>query len=202
MSRNEPAASEVLTLQQAALLAAWQTLLLTRGEVTPDQHHFSAPPAVATAITSVLADFASAASPDTTPGTHACGLTFVRKLWSVLRNVFTRDWLAGPAQALLTALLEQSLGGADASVNESWAALCTELVAAGAPGVLHELEVRAVTDPGRDAARRLWLVVARSGHFGGKGVECEDVLQFLSVPIGCVRPRSFLWSTFSREAYC
>ncbi|KJA24353.1 hypothetical protein HYPSUDRAFT_200581 [Hypholoma sublateritium FD-334 SS-4] len=168
----------------AALLAAWQTLLLARGEVVPDQHHFSASPAVTAGISSILVELASAASPDTTPGAHARGLAFVRKLWGVTRNVFTSDWLAGLAQMLLVALLEQSVGGADASGDESWGALCTELVATGAPGVLHELEVRAVTDAGRDAARRLWLAVARGGHFGGKGVECGDVLQFLAIPIG------------------
>ncbi len=165
--------------------------MLARGEVVPDQHHFAAPPAVTDAITSVLAELASAASPDPAPGSHARGLTFVRKLLGVLRNVFTGDSLAGSAQVLLASLLEQKFDGSDASVDESWAALCAELVAPGAQGMLHELEARAVTDTGRDAARRWWGVIARRGYFGGEVVGCGDVLRFLAVPIGCVCIRAF-----------
>ena len=58
------------------------------------------------AITSVLTELTSAASPDTTPDAHARGLTFMRKLWG--------DFLAGSPQVLLAALLEQSLDDADA----------------------------------------------------------------------------------------
>lgn len=166
-------------------MGAWQTLLLVKGEVVSGHDHFTASPSFAAIVGDTLKGLAT---PMGTPDAQARGLACLLKLWGVLTNVFTCEWLYVVARIVSEALLQNPFAVADNRVRDLWARVSRELTV---PSLLDDLCVRAVDPTGVDAVRKMWFVTAQSGCFGYEGDNLRDGVRFLAIPIGYVHPPLF-----------
>jgi len=110
-----------------------------QSQLTHSHQHLTAPPSFAVHTASVLSGFTT---PLESPRAQARYLTIIFKLWSVVKNVFTKSWLSFPAEKILASLLRKQFDISSEDVKNLWSRLCAELVSTGIPTLLHVLHTR------------------------------------------------------------
>ncbi|RXW21487.1 hypothetical protein EST38_g4348 [Candolleomyces aberdarensis] len=144
--------------QLTTLTGIWQALLLSQAHLTQGQRHLTASTSFATKLATLITRFLTPGEAD--PETRLTQLSLVRNWWRVLRNVFHNpapsslpssqptSWLSIPAEIVLSGIMEaRKLRLKDPSVKATWIEICSELVDAGAPTLLHVLHTRITTPP-------------------------------------------------------
>lgn len=182
------AKSIVLFSIQPELLRIWQALLLVRSDLTQHQHHhLTAPASFGVHIAEIINSFSVPSSTDPpTPELQIHYLTFVGSLWGVVGNVFTKEWLVGPAEAVLAPLMKAKFVLTDGKVKEVWSKLCAELMALSMPTLL-DVVYRARTskqDEDREMIRHMWTLSTKTVLKDPVKENWQDVLKLLEIPLG------------------
>jgi hypothetical protein len=130
------------------------------------------------------------------PRAQARYLTIILKLWSVVKNVFTKSWLSFPAEKILASLLRKRFDISNEDVKNLWSRLCAELVSTGIPTLLHVLHTRSLNrcQEEKEVTRCLWRVMAGNGEKLADDDQNVDAIQddwmdlvhLLVMPFGCV----------------
>ncbi|KAF9479941.1 hypothetical protein BDN70DRAFT_658726 [Pholiota conissans] len=160
------------------LFGVRQALLLVRADLVQSHHHFTASSTFATIVSNILASFSA---PLSSPELQTRYIVFVSKLWKVLRNVFTREWLISPAEDALVRFLEKPFDLSNDSVKGLWRGMCSEFISTGIPALLHIFHVRVENAAEMDVTRELWRVVGSSDE---NGLGWRDLVSFLIIPFG------------------
>ncbi|KAF6744459.1 hypothetical protein DFP72DRAFT_928782 [Ephemerocybe angulata] len=173
------------------LTGIWQALLLCQAHLTQGQNHLTASTPFATQLASLLTRLLTPTAPSEVLVTQ---LMLLQKCWRVLKNVFETSWLSIPAEIVLAGIIGQKIDLEDAAVREMWCGVCSELISAGAPTLLHILHTR-VTSPLRVGdgsekevmeellvTRLLWVGLGRHYIRGGDGMGWTDLAPFLALP--------------------
>ncbi|KAG6829964.1 hypothetical protein H0H93_014260, partial [Arthromyces matolae] len=84
-----------------SLQDAWQSLLLMKADLTQENQHLASTGGFASQIVDILTKFL-VTSEET--NVQASCLVVVKRLWSVMKNVFARSWL--PAEKILASVLK------------------------------------------------------------------------------------------------
>src|SRR6266545_89117 len=102
--------------------------------------------------------------PLATPKAQASYLSMIAKLWTVVKNVFTKLCLSSPAERILASLLKKHFDLSDENVKTHWGRICGELVSVGVPTLLHVLHTRTLSpsQEEKEVTRHLWSVLAEN----------------------------------------
>jgi hypothetical protein len=103
-----------------------------------------------------------------------------------MKNVFATSWLPAPAEYILRAILKQDFDLSDANVKGAWCKLCSDLVAAGLPGILALLSVQDDREPEIEVKRQLWTVLAKRLLSPEDRSTWQDIVSFLDIAFGWV----------------
>ncbi|KAH9891761.1 hypothetical protein C8Q73DRAFT_87371 [Cubamyces lactineus] len=169
------------------LVHAWQGLLLVRTQLTQEQGHLTTTPDFTAQAVSVLADLLehdSSLEHSRSPTRELQWrvLTLCLRLWTVMRHVFSEDWLCSAAEALFTAILRHSFDLFDENVRDAWSEFCSSLLSASSP----QLIARLVADDDHrmmDTKRQLWRMAARGWQSMNLEPCWEGYVDFLATPI-------------------
>jgi len=168
-------------LHQPDLVHIWQGLLLVQAQLTQENLHLTSSSLFAGKVASIIAKFSI---PLEQPDTQARYLSFVGKLWGVMKNVFESSWLCSPAEIILATLLKKQFSLSDVQVKDLWSQLCADLIAVGIPTVLHVLHVRSESQEGLEVTRQLWFILANNGPLANVEEDWMNLLCFLVMPFG------------------
>jgi hypothetical protein len=155
-----------LTIRQADLVRSWQQLLLAQTQLTQEHNHLAVPATVADRIPSVVIGCLVPACPPVSEGilgqvNKQCRqLSLGRKLWTVVKNVFSMSSLLVPAESILIAILEQEWLLNDTKVADAWMKLCSSLISPDMTSVMTVLSNTIMHEPDLKARRRLWALLA------------------------------------------
>lgn len=165
-------------------MQTWQALLLVRGEIMPGQEHLTGSQSFSSEIISILMQFTAALDG---PEMQICYLSFIRKLWSVMKNVFAEPFLSSPGESILAALLKRSFTLVDDRVKDLWSQLCGDLISAGVPSLLRAVHLRpSESQEEQEMMQQLWIVLAKNGPLLIDAEDWETLLNLLVMPLGCV----------------
>ena len=184
------------------LTGIWQALLLSQAHLTQGQSHLTASTTFGTKLATLITLFLTPGEAD--PETRLAQLSLVKNWWRVLRNVFHNptpsslpssqpaSWLSIPAEIVLSGIMEQrELCLKNLSVKSLWSEICSELVDAGAPTLLHVLHTRITTPPLASdeeaeermmVTRQLWLILGLHYLQRSDDVCWTSFSAFLSLP--------------------
>ena len=177
---------------QSGLVHIWQGLLLVQAQLTQENLHLTSSSSFAAKVASIIAKIST---PLEQTDAQARYLSFIGKLWSVMKNVFMSSWLCSPAEIMLATLLTKQFSFLDGQVKDLWSQLCADLIAVGIPTALHVLHVRSESQEDTDMTRQLWLILANNGPATGEE-DWMSLLYFLVMPFGCD------WSFFGGLDIC
>ena len=170
-------------LDQQGLVHVWQGLLLVQAQLTQENLHLTSSSSFAAKVASIIAKISTALEQ---ADTQARYLSFIGKLWGVMKNVFKSSWLCSPAEIILATLLNKQFSFTDGQVKDLWSQFCADLIAVGIPTVLHVLHVRSESQEDTEVTRQLWLILANDGFTTGEE-DWMSLLYFLAMPFGCDR---------------
>lgn len=159
------------------LLHIWQSLLLAQADLAEDGH-LTASSAFAKRVAAVVTHFL----PADLSGATVHHLSLLKKLWNVLKNIFSSSWLHSPAEIILAAVLMRHFSFEDDNVKIAWSELCADLISAGIPSVLHVVSSRSELGQGLEVTRQLWAVLAKAWQNPNEGVPWGNVAAFLAIP--------------------
>jgi len=173
-----------------------------RGQLTESHQHLTAPHAFASRVAAIMTGFSV---PLDTPEAQTSYLSTMAKLWTVVKNVFTKSWLSSPAERILASLLKKQFDLSDENVKNLWSRICAELVSVGVPTLLHVLHTRTLSpsQEGKEVTRHLWSVLAEHDERLGRDSQGDDnvpegdwmeLVHLLAMPIGFVK--SCRWTAF------
>ncbi|KIM35907.1 hypothetical protein M413DRAFT_449530 [Hebeloma cylindrosporum] len=162
-------------------LRVWQALLLVKGALATEHKYLTAPPAFSSRFASVITKFSTSID---TAEAQARYLSFVTKLWTVMKNVFTSASLSSPAEVILASLLKKQFSLSDDKVKELWSQLCADLISVGIPSLLHVLHRRSESQEGPEVTRQLWVLLAENGPLASGAEDWIHLLHFLAMPLG------------------
>ncbi|KAI0061441.1 hypothetical protein BV25DRAFT_1992141 [Artomyces pyxidatus] len=179
------------------LSAIWQSLLLVQSELTQTHGHLTASADFATQTASLLADFLPdpavppADVPASQPSATPLGasqrptriLQTIQQLWMVVQNVFVAPWLSTAGSALLSSVLKCNFKLDDEDVCGAWSALCSDLVIASAPSLLHTLSTNDEEEGAVVLQGKLWTVVAEHWDNSEDRVKWQGAVTFLALPM-------------------
>jgi hypothetical protein len=168
---------------QPGLVHIWQGLLLVQAQLTQEHLHLTSSSSFAVKVASIIARIST---PLEQADAQARYLSFVGKLWGVMKNVFKSSWLCSPAEIILATLLKIQVSFSDGQVKDLWGQLCADLIAVGIPTVLHVLHVRSESQEDTEVTKQLWLILANDGLATGEE-DWMSLLHFLVIPFGCDR---------------
>ncbi|KAF8645347.1 hypothetical protein AX16_007851 [Volvariella volvacea WC 439] len=196
------------------LLRIWRHLLLAQVQLTLDSSQNNGPSSVARRISNVICSFLT---PAVTPPNQASQLNLVLSLWKELKQVFcaSPNWLSGPAQIIIAAILKYQFEIRDEGVRREWTSLCAELIETGIPALMHILASKgeggnSTRDGGiennDEVKQLLWSLLAKTyGDRGnGEGLRWEDLVSFLILPFGAWKMSDEgyeLWEATLRNAF-
>ncbi|RDB15276.1 hypothetical protein Hypma_004793 [Hypsizygus marmoreus] len=159
----------------------WQSLLLVHANLTPDQVHgqLTATTSFAGRVASIVTRFLVQTDD---PNGQVRRITLVKKLWAVMKNIFSSTWLPPPAEIILAASLKLHFSLLDENLTTAWSQLCADLISVGIPTILHLVSTRSESKEGQEVTRQLWIVLARSWQRPDDDVHWEDLVSFLMIP--------------------
>src|ERR1700678_2648631 len=108
---------------QSDLVHIWQGLLLVQTQLTQEHLHLTSSSSFAGKVASIIAKFST---PLEQADTQTRYLSFIGKLWGVMKNVFESSWLCSPAEIILATLLKTQFSLSDGQVKDSWSQLCAD----------------------------------------------------------------------------
>ncbi|KAG5650105.1 hypothetical protein H0H81_000746 [Sphagnurus paluster] len=159
------------------LFDIWQSLLLVQADPTQQFGHLTASACFAGRVARIVNRFlVHPADLDQ----ELQRLTAAKKLWSVMKNVFSASWL--PAESILAAVLAINFTLQDDAVRSLWSHLCADLISTGIPTVMHVIFTRSERTEGREVTRQLWTVLAKTWQFSNEMVNWQQLTAFLSIP--------------------
>ncbi|KAG5644893.1 hypothetical protein DXG03_007445 [Asterophora parasitica] len=159
------------------LLNVWQSLLLAQAHLTQEHGDLSAPSSFAGQIAGIVNHFIA----DTDEvDTQVRRLIVVKKLWGVMKNVYSHSWL--PAETILAAVTRIQFSLGNESVRAAWSQLCADLISVGVPSLLHVITARSEKGEGQEVTRQLWAVLARDWQVSSGGTHWEELASFLGIP--------------------
>lgn len=194
-----------LTPPQEQLASIWQALLLCQANLTQGQNHLTASRPVAAQLANLITRFVT---PIADSRERVVQLGLVKKWWHVLKNVFEPSFVSIPAEIVLAGILSQDVDLKVGDVRRVWDEVCSDLVEAGVPTLLHVLHTRVtrVTMPAAldedleklqekesiSATRAIWAILGKVGCVGAGMMNHEgtgkvrmgwgDMAAFLAVP--------------------
>jgi hypothetical protein len=178
-------------VDQPDLIHIWQGLLLVQAQLTQEHLHLTSSSSFAAKVASIIAKIST---PLEQADAQARYLSFIGKIWGVMKNVFNPSWLSSPAEIILATLLKKHFSLSDGQVKDLWSHLCADLVAVGIPTVLHVLHVRSESQEGMEVTRQLWLILANDGPLATSEEDWMSLLCFLVMPFGCDWCFSCFWT--------
>lgn len=181
---------------QPGLVHIWQGLLLVQAQLTQEHLHLTSSSSFAAKVASIIAKIST---PLEQADAQARYLSFIGKLWAVIKNVFKSSWLCSPAEIILATLLKKQFSFSDGQVKDLWSQLCTDLIAVGIPTVLHVLHVRSESQEDTDVTRQLWLILANYGPATGEE-DWMSLLYFLVMPFECDWSFFCFWTSAKRPS--
>lgn len=165
-------------------MQTWQALLLVRGEIMPGEEDLTGPPGLSSQIASIMNGFTSSVD---SPEMQIGYLSFIRKLWSVMKNVFAESFLSSPGESILASLLKRSFNLVDDHVKDLWSQLCGDLISVGVPTLLRAVHRRdSESQEEHEVTHQLWTVLAKNGLLENEVQSWETLVDFLAMPIGYV----------------
>ncbi|KAH7919238.1 hypothetical protein BV22DRAFT_1075479 [Leucogyrophana mollusca] len=179
-------------LLSGELVHVWQSLLLAQAQLTQGHGHLTTPSESATRAGMTVIGFLSCLSigPIVEPWQEIADqmrrLSIVKQLWAVMKNVFAPPCLARLAELILGAIVRQQFLISNEDVRDVWSKLCADLISVGNPSFLKGLfqSVGLQRGPQVQVQRELWGVAARSTVLLGSKPKWQDVVTFLSTPVG------------------
>ncbi|KAG6829469.1 hypothetical protein H0H92_004431 [Tricholoma furcatifolium] len=156
------------------LLDIWQSLLLVKTDLSQGLRHLTAATSFASQIANVVTRFVA---PSQETSVQVQRLTLVKRLWGVMKNVFSTSWL--PAERILAGVLKVTFSLDDEDVRGAWSDLCTDLISVGVPTLLH---VISTGSEGLMVTRHLWTVLARTWQTPDENAHWEELVSFLVIP--------------------
>lgn len=178
---------------QPNIIQIWQSLLLVQSQLTRSHQHLTAPSSFARHIASIISGFSM---PLDSPDAQIRYLTMISKLWSVVKDVFTKPWLSSTAEKIFASLLKKRFDMSIDDVKKLWSHVCEELVSMGIPTLLHVLHTRSLNHclEEKEVTKCIWVVMARNGEELAKDQVVDaaeddwmDLIHLLAMPFGCVR---------------
>ena len=166
--------------EQPGLIHIWQGLLLVQAQLTQEHLHLTSSSSFAAKVASIIAKISTSLEQ---ADAQARYLSFIGKLWGVMKNVFKSSWLCSPAEIILATLLKKQFSFSDGQVKDLWSQLSGDLIAVGIPTVLHVLHVRSESQEDIEATRQLWIVLANDSLTTSE--DWMSLLHFLVMPFGC-----------------
>ncbi|KAG5351604.1 hypothetical protein C0989_005611 [Termitomyces sp. Mn162] len=157
------------------LLNVWQSLLLVKADLTQGHRHLTAPGAFASQIAGIVNRFL-VHSQDILVQVQR--LIAVKRLWSVMKNVFATSWL--PAERILASVLEINFFLEEEHVKAAWSNLCSDLISVGIPTLLHVLSTGS---EGPKVTRQLWTILARMWQVSDEAAHWEELVSLLVIPL-------------------
>jgi hypothetical protein len=170
------------SFDQPDLIHIWQGLLLVQAQLTQEHLHLTSSSSFAVKVASIIAKILTSLEQ---VDVQARYLSFIAKIWGVIKNVFKSSWLCSPAEIILATLLKKQFCLLDDQVKDLWSRLCADLVAVGIPTVLHVLHVRSESQEDTEVTRQLWLILANDGPLATNEEDWMSLLCFLVMPVGC-----------------
>ena len=165
------------------LVFIWQALLLVQAQLTQGHRHLTTSSAFAVKISSLVSRFVT---PTEECDAQIRELFLVKKLWTVMKNVFEKSWLASPAEIILAAILEQTFGFENNDVQALWNQLCADLISIGIPTIIHILFVRSESrkeEKESQVTKQLWLLMAKR-QLDSDECSWEELVLLLVVSLG------------------
>jgi hypothetical protein len=165
------------------LVFIWQALLLVQAQLTQGHRHLTTSSAFAVKISSLVSRLII---PTEECDAQVRELLLVKKLWTVMKNVFGKPWLASPAEIILAAILKQTFGFENNSVEALWSQLCADLISIGIPTIIHILFVRSESqkeEKETQVTKQLWLLMAKR-QLASDECSWEELVLLLVVPLG------------------
>jgi hypothetical protein len=166
------------TIFKGELLHIWQSLLLAQADSMLQDGHLTASSSFARRVASIITHF----FPADLSGANINHLTLLKKLWNVLKNIFSSLWLESPAEIILAAVLMRQFSFQDEQVKIGWSELCADLISVGIPSLLHIIHSRSEFKQGLEVTRQLWTVLAKAWHDPDEGVPWGNLVAFLAIP--------------------
>ncbi|KAF5374095.1 hypothetical protein D9615_008892 [Tricholomella constricta] len=159
------------------LLDIWQALLLAQAHLTQEHAHLTAPSSFAGQIAGIVNRFIiQTAEADI----QVQRITSVKKLWGVMKNVYSPSWL--PAESILAAIIKVKFSMDVESVRSAWSQLCADLISVGVPSLLHIIFTRSEKQEEKEVTRQLWAVLARAWQAPDETTHWEELVSFLTIP--------------------
>ncbi|KAF9465829.1 hypothetical protein BDZ94DRAFT_1253286 [Collybia nuda] len=160
------------------LVHVWQSLLLAQADLAEQDGHLTASSVFAKRVASIMAQFL----PEDLSGTTVNHLDLLKKLWNVVKNIFSSSWLHSPAEIILATVLMRQFSFQDNNVKSAWSELCADLISAGIPSILHVVSSRSDLGQGLEMTRQLWTVLAKAWQTSDEGLPWGNVAAFLAIP--------------------
>ena len=180
-----------LPLQDTSLVSAdsyqgdlphiWQSLLLVQTQLTQGHGHLTTPLTFAGRIASIVSGILF---PLEAADAQFRQLSFVQKLWTVMKNVFATSWLPAPAETILIAVLKRNFLLSRETVKAAWSQLCADLMSTGIPGLLDIISIQNEHQGQLIVQRKLWGLCAKTWQGSEDSLTWKEVTSFLNIPLG------------------
>ncbi|KAI0086959.1 hypothetical protein BDY19DRAFT_957657 [Irpex rosettiformis] len=171
------------------ILHIWQALLLTQVRLTPSYEHLTSSSDCSARILGTITNFLS------WDVAHGVQLDSVKKLWAVVKRVFSQPWIRDAAETLLRGVLRNGAIYEKESA-EDYHELCTDLIFSGRPSVLGTI-ISGGGEDLKETTRKLWYFIAPSWSSRMPIPTWQSTAAFLSVPwrlVTPIGPERNIWS--------
>ncbi|KAJ7176026.1 hypothetical protein C8R46DRAFT_1347487 [Mycena filopes] len=182
------------------LLHGWQSLLLMPSDLTQGFAHLTTQDPFAAKIGALICSFVTPA--ETVDG-QVQRLVLVRKMWRTMTNVFQREWLSSPAEAIFGAVLRQGYNLAEQKIRDAWVELCSEVLSLGLPNAVDVVREEGEGQRPAELQNQLWMLAVKSIGKLDAPAPWMDVAYLISIPLGAwkmTRSEIDIWVRLLRAA--
>ncbi|KAF8636204.1 hypothetical protein AX17_003691 [Amanita inopinata Kibby_2008] len=161
------------------IISIWISLLEMYVQVYNSQSLSSSPTALSTTIARVVSQLFNSSD---LPHFQVRSLQFVKKLWSMTKDVLYDTWLPPNAEIILTAVLKHKFALDNDGVKSAWGNLCTDLISIGIPTLLHVVYFKSEQQQETEVLRQLWSILARTWQIINCTMSWEDLVTLAVIP--------------------
>ncbi|TFK39035.1 hypothetical protein BDQ12DRAFT_682901 [Crucibulum laeve] len=160
----------------------WQALLLVQTRLIQEKYeHPTVPGAFSAHFALIVSEFSVRVD---AAEAQIGQLHLIKSLWDVIKNVFSHIFqLSSPAEIILSSILDTRYALEIEAVRIAWDNLCSALISAEIPMLLHVLSARSKRREDAETTRELWAVVGRNALRQESNTSWQDLMSFLSIPI-------------------